>query len=253
MPIRHKNIEGIENIETLIIMKTDKEFLLTVGDAISNFTKETLPDIAEIAVDSMLEDGILKDIPIINSFLAAGMLFGDIRNAFLTKHVLVFTQQLNNGTILQEKIKQHYEELEKNPKKKLQELEIILQSLSKNKKYIQDKILANFYSAYCNPDVDFNWTDFELMSQITEGLFPYDLVELHKIYRAGDLKSGEFDTYAAMRLSALGLITYDSGALTWASTISNETPNKVTINKIGKIFWKLGMTGIGYHQGEWIL
>ena len=82
------------------------------------------------------------------------------------------------------------------------------------------------------------------MSQITEGLFPYDLIELKKIYNAGGLKSGQFDVYAIMRLSSLGLVTYDSGALTWVSTISNETPDNVNINKIGKAFWNYGMKGV---------
>ena len=219
--------------------------LAIIGDAIFNFVKGTAPDFAETVIDAFSNDGFLKDLPIVGTIVSGIKSIVGIRDAFFTKHVLVFTQQLNSGAVPQEKIKQHYEDLKNNPKKKLRELEAVLQSISKHKKYIQDKILANFYAAYCDPDVvDFNWTQFELMSQITEGLFPYDLIELKKIYDAEGLKAGQFDVYAVMRLSSLGLVTYDSGALTWVSTISNETPDKVTINKIGKAFWNYGMKNV---------
>lgn len=219
--------------------------LAIIANEIFNFTKETLPDLAETTIDMFSDDGFLKDFPIVGTFIRGVKSIIGIRDAFLTKHVLVFTQQLNSNSLPQEEIKKHYEELKNNPKKKLRELEAVLQSISKHKKYIQDKILANFYAAYCDPDApDCTWTQFELMSQITEGLFPYDLIELKKIYNAGGLKSGQFDVYAIMRLSSLGLVTYDSGALTWVSTISNETPDNVNINKIGKAFWNYGMKGV---------
>ena len=197
------------------------------------------------------DDGFLKDFPIVGTFIRGIKSIIGIRDVFLTKHVLVFTQRLNSNSLPQEKIKQHYDELEKNPKKKLRELEAVLQSISKHKKYIQDKILANFYAVYCDPDViDFNWTQFELMSQITESLFPYDLIELKKIYDAGKLEKENFDASAILRLSNLGLVAYDSGELRWDSTISNgniENIENASINKIGKIFWLYGMQNI---EGE---
>ncbi len=231
------------------------KFFPAVYDAIFDFSKEISKDIAEIAIDELMEDGFLKSIPAVGTLINVANFVGNVRNIFLTKHVLVFAQQLNNSTLSREEIKKHYEELEKNPKKKLQELEIILQTLSKNRKYIQDKILANFYSAYCNPDdADFKWSDFELMSQITEGLFVDDLVELHKIYEAKKLQNGEFDIYATVRLSNLGLVNYTiRDILLVYDNKPSETPREVTINKIGKTFWEYGMTGIGHYHGEWIL
>lgn len=235
-------------------MEKEKELTPALEDAIFKFGAETLPDFTEIAIDSILKDGFLKDIPIVNSLLSAGKFLGTVRDAYLARDILIFSQQLNNGTVSQEIIKQHYEELEKNPKKKIQELEVILKSLSKNRKYIQDKILANFYGAYCNPNVDFKWSDFELMSQITEGLFPYDLVELHKIYRAGKLRNVDFDPYVAFRLSNLGLVNYTiRDILLVYEDKPSENPREATITKVGKTFWEHGMIGIEHYKDEWIL
>ena len=83
--------------------------LAIIANEIFNFTKETLPDLAETTIDMFSDDGFLKDFPIVGTFIRGVKSIIGIRDAFLTKHVLVFTQQLNSNSLPQEEIKKHYE------------------------------------------------------------------------------------------------------------------------------------------------
>lgn len=149
----------------------DTNFMESCGNIIYQHAMDIVPDIAEIGVDSIVEDGILKEIPGINVIIAAGKCITGIAGAISTKHILVFAQKLNDGEHSYKCVMKHYEKLKKYPKKMRHEVETLVSSITNHSKYIKDQMLANFYLLYCNPDIEFTWNDFDMYNEIIRDLW----------------------------------------------------------------------------------
>lgn len=63
-------------------------------------TKSDLPsviqELGELGIDRLLDDGILKDVPILGSLLSIGNTFGTVRDYFLAKKLLSFLNELSS-------------------------------------------------------------------------------------------------------------------------------------------------------------
>lgn len=235
-------------MKVLMDNNLNANWLVEYGKVIFNSGKEIATDLAEVGVDQLLDDGVIREIPVLGILQKTGKLLLDIRNLYITKHVLVFAQNLNRGSLNRTEIIKHYENLEKNPKKKIMELETIINHVSIHYKYIQDKILANFYMLYCNPEDDFGWKDFELMAQITGEIFPNDLEALKDIYDKERFETQNFDRYAIGRLSKLGLVDYFNGMVVSESNGAEANGFYARINKLGSCYWELGVRDLKLYQ-----
>lgn len=63
-------------------------------------TKSDLPgliqDLGELGIDSLLDDGVLKDVPILGAVIAIGKTFGTVRDFYLTKKLLYFLDGISD-------------------------------------------------------------------------------------------------------------------------------------------------------------
>lgn len=72
-------------------------------------TKELLVDYSEIRVDQFLNDGFLKEIPILKSFVSAINLGKTINNAYFYKKLVLFVQNIQEITKeIRDKFKKKY-------------------------------------------------------------------------------------------------------------------------------------------------
>ncbi len=53
-------------------------------------------DIGESGIDSLLNDGVAKEIPVIGSILAVGKIYGNFRDYYLAKKLISFLQELSS-------------------------------------------------------------------------------------------------------------------------------------------------------------
>ncbi len=114
-------------------------------DTMLDATIDTIEDIAEIGLDSLLNEGVIKDIPIVGALFRIGKGVSSVKDAITAKRILIFTQQLRKNNIDGNKLQKHIEKLNDDPKKFNKELEIILDYIDKQAGYIKAKILVNFY------------------------------------------------------------------------------------------------------------
>ena len=78
---------------------------------------DTLTDYLEVGIDSFIEDGILKDIPIVKSIIAGLKLAKNIHDRNLLKQTLSFLAELNNGSLSEEQLDEYISIIENNSKK----------------------------------------------------------------------------------------------------------------------------------------
>lgn len=202
-------------------------------------------DLIELGLDQFLEDGIIKEIPIIGIGYTMGKTFFTLKDVMLTRKALVFAQKVQDGTVDNRKLKRHKEKLTSDPKRLVKELEIILTYLDRHTKFIKNLMLGNFYILYYDEDVDFDWNDFEYFAEIIDGLSVFDLKDLKLLYEKKVLREGEeYNPVAMKRLRNCGLIDFFDGMVAMHANQSDTVGYIAGITKVGEVFWEYGMKGI---------
>lgn len=68
-------------------------------DFIFGDSESVVADFAEIGIDSLLSDGVLKDIPFVNTVISVCKTGQNIRERNLIKQTVAFVNAFNSGTI----------------------------------------------------------------------------------------------------------------------------------------------------------
>ena len=191
----------------------------------------------ELEIDSILKDGILKDIPIVRTIIGFGKLAQNIHDRNLLLQTLSFIQELNSGTITPEKYNEYRTKWTVDPHFREQELGYILIILNRNIDITKSKLEAKFYSAYIDQII--NWDDFCELCEITTRLFVSDIGILRKAYRNGGVSESSGITYKHDRLVSIGLLTNEAPLHGWvvAFDLDNlEQQNIMELTEIGRKF-----------------
>ena len=211
-------------------------------DTMCNTTVDSLADIAEIGLDSLLEDGIIKDIPAIGFLVRMGQGTTSVKNAFTAKRILVFVKQVRTNSISDGALQNHIEQLNDSPEKFNQELETILDYIDKQAGYIKAKILGNFYYSFLKKDI--SWDDFILRADIVDALSTTDINTLLDLYSKREyLENDIFDMNCAKRLDRCSLIDYFNGMIVNFTKDSGKAI-MARINNLGDAFVTIGLKNI---------
>lgn len=222
------------NIESKGIIRDFKQVLFEEA-------LDTGIDYLEIGLDSLLNDGVLKDIPIIGSCYSIGKVYFGVKDITLTKKVLIFSQKVRKKVISDYELNEHLEILKSDKQKLNKELEIIINYLDRHTKYIKAQILANFYLLYLSKKIE--WEDFDFFAEIVDNVSVYDLKVLKIVWEKGIIKEGErYNPVSLQRLRNYGLVEYHDG-LSVIKKGDNERYIAM-INEIGKFFCEYGMEDI---------
>ena len=119
------------------------EIIPKFNDSLIINSTDIIGDYLELGIDSILENEILKEIPIFKSLLSVGKISKNIRERNYLKNLAIFINELNSGNIDAEKLRLHQEELKRNLKKVEKELEDIVNEAKRN--IIDDSIDVNGY------------------------------------------------------------------------------------------------------------
>ena len=121
-------------------------------------SKNSLIDLSELGIDSLLDEGILKDIPIFNLLIGVKNTAQNIHDRNLLRQTLQFIQEFNNGTIDEEKLAKYKEKINNDNHKAEEELGRVLIILNNNIELEKSKMIANLYRNYINEVI--NWSEF---------------------------------------------------------------------------------------------
>lgn len=132
------------NLNNLINRNKMKEIEISLIDSVTDDNlSNALANIGEAVLDSMLESGIIQNIPIIDTIYRSGKIIVSIRDQFFAKKILSFLQEIK--TISVDDRKKFIEELENETQQKAGEtLVVLLDRLDNLEKPI---VLANLFKA----------------------------------------------------------------------------------------------------------
>lgn len=181
-------------------------------------TREVFTDICEVCVDTFLDEGVVKSIPLLNVVYNCAQVGLQLRERKFIRHAQAFIKGFNAGKLSKEKISKYRESLDKDSKKAEKELGRVIFILDRNIEEEKSKILGLLYENYIDEIID--WTQFCELVEVTDKLFIQDIKILLEFYK--DNISYDFnndENYRFARLSSIGLITIQKAK----DYVENET------------------------------
>lgn len=167
-------------------------------------------DAMELGIDSILKDGLFKDVPIVSSMLSLVKFGQNIHDRHLLRQLLIFIQEFNKNPKSENAkkyITNYKKKINTNPKKAEEELGRVMVILNRNIDDIKTRILAKLYLSYIQEEI--NWSKFCDLSEVNEKIFTIDISVLKDIY-SDDPNFDEEKLHNYQRLVSTGLLKNDS-------------------------------------------
>jgi len=115
--------------------------------------QDVTADLAETFTDTLLKEGILKDIPIIGTILSLTRVTINLNDRLLIKKLIYFISELK--TIDPEKRKRLIEEIDNSDKQRIKVGEKLLYIIDKCDDHTYAKYVAILFSAFLNEDMTY--------------------------------------------------------------------------------------------------
>ena len=214
---------------------------------ISDSFKETLNDsnlqnvtigFAETFSDSFLENGILKDIPIINTIVGLTKTTIRVADALFLKKILYFLSEINH--IQPSERKMMIDKIDSSEKFQIKVGEKLLYIIDKSDDHETAKYIAKLFAAFIEKVIDYQ--DFLKASKIVENIIIEDLREFLHIDEK-NVNQGDLEIFSNTGLLSFYIeeVTIEDGD-DWKSGIKykvNGGTPKVYISYIGDIIRKV--------------
>lgn len=132
----------------------------------------SLSGIAEVGLDRIFEDGVVKDIPLISTAVSLYRIGHSVHDRHSLKKLAVFLDGINQGA-QDDKLRQKYVmKFQENPKFHNQQLEFVLILLDRYVGYDKPQMLAKLYLSYLNEDSTLD--EFSIYAEIIDRFLPGD-------------------------------------------------------------------------------
>lgn len=181
---------------------------------------DVVVEMAELGIDSCLEDGVFRSIPIVSTLIGVAKTGQHIHDRNLLKQTLEFIKAFIEKRISSEKLEKYKTKIYSNPKKAEEELGRALVLLNANTDTQKSKILGRLYRNYVDDKID--WADFCELSDVTERLFLSDLDLLLKVRNREINNTEQCESYRAERLAAVGLVALVQNKVEFRTTLGPD-------------------------------
>ena len=224
--------------ERTMVIPMENDLSLALSNSISEEVGTIATDILEIGLDSIMDDGLLKEVPILSTAVSAFKIGKSVIERHYVQKLAAFISQMNKG-IVDEKQRDYYKSTVKdNPKKRDKELEYILIIIDRYIHADKAKKLAKLYLSYLNNEID--WETFTKSSEILDRLLPGDYQELSLGFWPNLSDSEVSDSL--LRLVSLGLvISHNKGAevdnTVGKLIVPDSTVNDYELTRFGNAFY----------------
>lgn len=135
----------------------------------SNLKNITI-DLTEAITDSVLKDGLLKEIPIIGTILNLSKLSLDIKDQLFMKKIISFITEIKD--ISEEKRNRMISEIDSSENYKIKVGEKLLFIIDKCEDYISAEYIAKFFKAFLKNKI--SYSEFLRCSSIIQNIFLED-------------------------------------------------------------------------------
>ena len=210
---------------------------LALSNSISSETGSLASNVFEAGLDVVMDDGFLKEIPIVSTAISLYKIGHTIHERHYLKKLAAFIAALNRGAAKDEQREYYKSKITDDPDSRNKELEYVLVVIERYTNSDKAQMLAKLYLAYLNERI--SWQDFTKYSEVLDRLMPGDYTELcNGIW--SDINDADVSD-SLLRLVSLGLVvSHNKGVKTGDSPGSLVFPDAAVkdyeITKFGSIF-----------------
>lgn len=201
-----------------------KDINQIISYEIKNKSLDLTIDYSELALDEILKDGILKEIPLVKSLVVFYNIYNSVVARYNVKKILTFFREFNSSIIQSdklEKFKSKFSE-DKNYQSKVIEVIVLL-----NERFIQtekSKILAKLLISYIEEKI--SWDDFNDLCVVLDNIHPKGLCFLKKMAKENFYNHGR---------------DQEGEALMFSCGIGHRHGSLFIINDFGKKLYEYGL------------
>ena len=222
-------------------MSKENQMIPSLSTMLFSRTEDVLVDYAEITLDSVIDNEVLKEIPIVKTVCSMSKMIITIRDRQFLRNTIIFLKKFQEGKLTQEEIDAHVKKFYTNPRQREKEMECIMLYLDNYRDKIKAQILANIYLSYIKEEM--NWLVFLVYTEFLDRICTTDLPILQDLsVKSNYGTSDSCYPYSLKRLDAVGLIDYFNGM---KMAQKNQDGSFIArINLEGRNFVKIGLEGV---------
>jgi hypothetical protein len=193
-----------------------------VSDELVNITSELM----EVGFDSLLKDGILKEVPIIGTFVGLAKFGFDLRNRLFLKKILHFLYQIKD--IPSEKRQFYIDKINRDEKFRTKVGETVILLIDKLNDFAKADYLGKLFAASVDGKINHNM--FLKLANIIDRCHISDLYSLIPIYHKKDKEVNDTEKDILYNLGLLTNLGIDGNTYMYNS--HEDVPNKKNIFEI---------------------
>jgi hypothetical protein len=190
-------------------------------------------DFAELAIDGILDDGILEDIPLVGSVIGIIKFSNSVNKHFAAKKLYKFLYQLNS--VPQHLRVKKIDEINASQKYQSSVGEMIFEILDRIESDGKPEIVGKLFKAVIEERIDY--LTYLRLSHIVKNLFYYDILWLNENTDNGILNDSTPDPILTSGLVNVNLVDSYEGAKN--DMIGQKS--QATLNDLGKVLIEIGM------------
>lgn len=170
----------------------------SIGTEASGIAGEFL----EIGIDSLCNDGLLRDIPFVSTVASVFHIGQTVRDRHSILKLAAFIEEINHTIINETELEKYKTKFETDEKTRDNELSHLLILIDRYIGIDRPRMLAKLYLAYLRKDLQ--WTELVSYAEVIDRLLPNDC----KLLANSDVKGVDYQEVDSgyLRLSALGLM-----------------------------------------------
>lgn len=178
-------------------------------DSIFRDSTDILMEYGEIAIDTILDQGLFSSLPIVGTITAICKTGLNIKERNYLRQTFAFIKGFNSGSMEQSKIEEYREKLISDRIKAEHELGRIMVILNSTIEQEQSEVLGRFYKAYILGN--FDWDMFRQLSAANQKLFfnDYEMLSFINFDIICSEKITPLQRSSIERLQAVGLVLAD--------------------------------------------
>lgn len=181
----------------------NKSLAVAFGDSLSEDVVGCLSDLAEIGLDAIMDEGVLKEVPLLSTVVAVYKISSSIIERHNLKKLIAFLKELNSGVADEHKRAEYQQKFKTNEKFRNQEIEYLLVLIQRYISYDKPLMLAKLYLAYLDSKI--TWNEFVKCAEIIDRIFCGDMSYLNE-RKITSINSGDAGIDSVLRLLSIGLV-----------------------------------------------
>ncbi|NVN80178.1 hypothetical protein [Vibrio sp. Scap16] len=130
-------------------------------------------NLAEVGIDAILDNGVLRDIPVLSSLVGGINAIGSVRDALFTKKLISFLSELSDIPV--EQRRSMIDSIDNSDDYKVKVGEKLIYIIEKAEDHYTSKVIAIFFSEFLVGEITYN--QFLKISRIIDSMFIGDFLE----------------------------------------------------------------------------